>query len=91
MGLSIIGDRKLRRLRAVTGLDDIDQAVVASHVEAGRYLHFRVPQEGEHWHGWYDKREREWDVTHAKDACWSSCSTPRVEPFVPSSLRGIVQ
>ena len=77
MGLNLLGAKKVRRLRKLTGLDTIDQAVTSSHVEAGRWWEFRVIEEdGAHWHGWYDRKDQDWgayDHAHPDFRHWSSC------------------
>lgn len=54
MGLNALGDKKVRRLRAITGLN-IDRAVTNSAVQSGRWWEFRVVEEDGHWHGYYDR------------------------------------
>lgn len=75
MGLNMLGDKKIRFLRELTGLATIDRAVTASHVESGRWWEFRVLDAGGHWHGWYDRTDDSWGRIDEDDDFrhWSSC------------------
>jgi hypothetical protein len=76
MGLNLLGAKKVRRLREITGIESIDRAVTASHVEAGRWWEFRVVEDGTHWHGWYDRKDGDWgryDDDHPNFRHWSTC------------------
>jgi hypothetical protein len=55
MGLNMLGDKKVRFLRELTGLN-IDRASTNSAVESGRWWEFRVIEDDGHWHGFYDRR-----------------------------------
>jgi hypothetical protein len=58
MGMNNLGEKKLRILRDLTGLN-IDRAVTNSAFESGRWWEFRVIEEDGHWHGYYDRYDRE--------------------------------
>lgn len=56
MGLNMLGEKKIRRLRELTGLN-IDRAATNSAVESGRWWEFRVIEDDGHWHGFYDRKD----------------------------------
>lgn len=55
MGMNMLGEKKVRFLRELTGLN-IDRASTNSAVESGRWWEFRVVEESGHWHGYYDRK-----------------------------------
>lgn len=75
MGLNMLGPKKVRFLRELTGLTAIDKAVTASHVESGRWWEFRVVEDGGHWHGLYDRTDGSWGRIdeHEDFRHWSTC------------------
>lgn len=77
MGLNLLGEKKVRKLREITGLSNIDRGVVNSAIDSGRWWEFRVIESDAHWHGWYDREEGEWgrydDGPGSGFSHWSTC------------------
>lgn len=77
MGLNMLGEKKVRRLRELTGIENIDKAVTNSANQAGRWWEFRVIEDSAHWHGWLDRKEGDWGRYDSDDPDfrhWSTCA-----------------
>lgn len=70
MGISghMLGEKKLRRLRRITGLEHIDRAYTR-----GRYTEARLLAESSHLHIQVDMATGEWAVADDPIIHWSSC------------------
>lgn len=87
MGLNILGERKLRRIRRKTGMHNIVRAATLSHGHtAGRFTYLLVeagPHQV-HWHYWYDPATGEVALDE-NPTHWTSCEY--IDPYYKDELK----
>jgi len=70
MGVNLLGERRLRRLRMETGEEAIDRGYVFSHHQ--QWVRWFVTSD--HRHGWYDSITGEHGIMGPdEETCLSSC------------------